>query len=311
MIINVADIRASFRELSLKLFPLQTVLFLAIMGCPLAPATAETTQLQCGEGLLVIGSSLLPAVRPGGLLIYDGVGCPQADGPYLVFRHPAAPGPIVKAVIGRPGQIMHIGPEGLIYIDGHIALGVDAQPVAAMSGQRLLQLYEGPLEGFLVAGIQGSLDSRRIGLISRDQVLGYAAGIDDISHRNCMTVRLPVRGRSMEPVLQNGQKVTVIPIACRRTILGQVMAFRRKDEVLVKMVVGVPGQELRIDHFEIFIDGRPVKNVDGTLQRALPAMRGVQTVLDGYWVVGNAGSVASNAFGEVPLTDALGIVTDF
>jgi signal peptidase I len=71
-----------------------------------------------------------------------------------------------------------------------------------------------------------------------------------------------VYGQSMEPTLYHDQRLVVEKISYRfhGPHRGDVVVIRMSDssELLIKRVVGLPGEELTIRDGQVYIDGRPL-----------------------------------------------------
>jgi signal peptidase I len=67
-----------------------------------------------------------------------------------------------------------------------------------------------------------------------------------------------IKGRSMEPTLHNGERVVVLKAfyeICREDIIV-FASTEDPSKDLIKRVVGLPGETLRVAGGEVFIDGR-------------------------------------------------------
>lgn len=126
-----------------------------------------------------------------------------------------------------------------------------------------------------------------------------------------------VEGASMEPTLRSGQRVLVWrrPGELER---GDLVVFRnplRPGEVLLKRVVGLPGEALRSDGVRLFVTTREGPEVE----LAEPYRRGPGSAFpitrlgtEEFFVLGDnrAESVDSRRFGEIDRRLILGKVVD-
>jgi signal peptidase I len=122
---------------------------------------------------------------------------------------------------------------------------------------------------------------------------------------------LLVRGDSMRPTLDPGQRIAVGPVrgALSR---GEVVLLRRPEREMVKRVVGLPGEHVRLVDGTLEVDGLRVAEpyVAG---RPTPAGRvelDVRLGDDQLVVLGDSRhhSTDSRSFGPVRLGDVIGIV---
>jgi|GEM_PF-3025381 signal peptidase I len=146
---------------------------------------------------------------------------------------------------------------------------------------------------------------------------------------NC-TVReetVTVRGTSMEGILSDGERVTVLQnyYACHAVARGDIVDYDYGGpEDLVKSVMGVPGDTLAFQksgsRWHILINGAPLVNAQGetylvsdAADRMLALYVGDQggiILADAYLVLGNnpAGSIDSTWFGLASAGDFKGKV---
>jgi signal peptidase I len=120
-----------------------------------------------------------------------------------------------------------------------------------------------------------------------------------------------VRGDSMRPTLEAGQRIAVGPLrgTPRR---GEVVLVRRAGREMVKRVVGLPGEHVRLMGGRLEVDGREVPEpyADGAL--ALPGMVELDLRLgEGELAVlgdSRGRSTDSRSFGPVRGDELVGIV---
>ena len=66
-----------------------------------------------------------------------------------------------------------------------------------------------------------------------------------------------VSGASMRPTLDPGQRIAVAPLV-RPPTRGDLVVVGRHDLEVVKRVVGLPGEQVRLRAGRLEVDGRPV-----------------------------------------------------
>lgn len=81
---------------------------------------------------------------------------------------------------------------------------------------------------------------------------------------NTLTGRFQVRGSSMQPTLQDGQYLVVSKVAywLRPPSRGDVIVFQPPNGLLddyIKRIVGLPGEQIRIQEGEVLVDGVPLE----------------------------------------------------
>ena len=114
-----------------------------------------------------------------------------------------------------------------------------------------------------------------------------------------------VEGRSMEPSYEDNEYMIVDKLTYRFSSpqRGDVIVFRSPttpDQLLVKRIVGMPGETVEIKHGEIYIDGEPLEETPGF--EALPYDGYSHDVPTGeYWVIGDNRQISSGShtFGTV------------
>jgi signal peptidase I len=151
---------------------------------------------------------------------------------------------------------------------------------------------------------------RARGLATGGLALLAVAGLI-VAARRARLEPLLVRGDSMRPTLDPGQRIAVGPVrgALRR---GEVVLLRRAGLEMVKRVVGLPGEHVRLLNGRLEVDGRQVAEPYAV---ARPALHGgveldVRLGGDELAVLGDSRghSTDSRSFGAVPSEDVIGIV---
>ncbi len=129
---------------------------------------------------------------------------------------------------------------------------------------------------------------------------------------NGISARVRVEGFSMVPSLQDGEFVLVNRLAYRfgQPQRGDIIVFHhptdQNKEDLIKRVIGLPGDEVRVESGTVFVNGIALKE---TYIAAPPAYSDIQTVPDGQlYVLGDNrnNSSDSHAWGFVLYKDVIG-----
>ena len=132
---------------------------------------------------------------------------------------------------------------------------------------------------------------------------------------NLVTARIRVEGDSMEPSLHDGQFVVVnrmaydLPFFQRTPERGDILVFRfplNPDRRFIKRVIGLPGDEVRVQDGQVFING--VLLYEPYLS-AQPAYNNLWRVgLDEVFVFGDNRNNSSDSqnWGALPLEGIIG-----
>lgn len=94
---------------------------------------------------------------------------------YLLFTNEQTENAVVKQLWGMPGDTIKVSKNGSFTINGVQALNPFKRPYILMGPYktRLSKLQEHPLDGYLLLGHPGSLDSGRVGLIDKSEIIGF------------------------------------------------------------------------------------------------------------------------------------------
>jgi len=124
-----------------------------------------------------------------------------------------------------------------------------------------------------------------------------------------------VRGRSMTPAFQPGHFLWVRPSRpglLRREAVVLVRRSRHPEGLYLKRLVGLPGEEIRLERGGLWIDGRPLEEPYVPAASALEPRRDQRTQLgpDEYFVLGDArdDSLDSRSFGPILAEEITGVV---
>ena len=129
---------------------------------------------------------------------------------------------------------------------------------------------------------------------------------------NGISARVRVEGTSMVPSLQNGEFVLVNRLAYRfgQPQRGDIIVFHhptdQNQEDLIKRVIGLPGDTVRVDSGSVYVNGVALKE---EYIAAAPAYTDQQVVPEGQlYVLGDNrnSSSDSHAWGFVPYKDVIG-----
>ncbi len=121
-----------------------------------------------------------------------------------------------------------------------------------------------------------------------------------------------VYGQSMEPTLHTNQRLIVEKITYRfhGPRRGDIVVLKlpeHSEELLIKRVIGLPGEKVEIYDGTVYIDGRPLDEPYLT-QKTPGSMPAVVVPPLHVFVLGDnrAASNDSRAFGPVPITNIVG-----
>ncbi|MCR5108869.1 MAG: signal peptidase I [Lachnospiraceae bacterium] len=106
-----------------------------------------------------------------------------------------------------------------------------------------------------------------------------------------VTQRTEVKGTSMEPTLYEGDNIMIDKLSYhfRSPKRKEVICFysENKKEILIKRVIGLPGETVRIEGGGIFIDGKEINDYIGGLNYAGRAVNDVVLSEDEFFVIGD------------------------
>jgi len=123
----------------------------------------------------VQGNSLQGLLWPGQEIKIHSLGCgfPKRYD-YIVFRSDEAELPVIKQLWGQPGDILTLLDNGRFEVNGVEAMTPFKKPYRLLgSAKTRLKKVAGEIDGYLVLGHPGSVDSGRIGLLSKADIMGY------------------------------------------------------------------------------------------------------------------------------------------
>ena len=122
----------------------------------------------------IVGKSLEGQLMPGQTVHVLPIDCFEPRRmDFVVFTDDESKNLVIKQVWGLPGDSFHVDSRGGLYVNGEQALpSFDRPYMVNRFFKKKLKKFEGTLEGYLVLGHPGSLDSGRIGPIGKDVMLG-------------------------------------------------------------------------------------------------------------------------------------------
>ena len=125
----------------------------------------------------VEGNSLQGLLWKGQTIKIHSLGCGFPERyDYVVFRSSEATLPVIKQLWGQPGDILNILENGRFEINGTEAVTPFKKPYRLLGSARTrLKKIAGEIDGYLVLGHPGSVDSGRVGLLSKADIVGYVS----------------------------------------------------------------------------------------------------------------------------------------
>ena len=131
----------------------------------------------------------------------------------------------------------------------------------------------------------------------------------------CVSAVERVKGNSLAGLIFDGAEVPAYPLTCRQPDLGDLLVFRTElgGTKYIKQIKGMPGQSLTIvERNHVEIDGFRVVLPNGRDLRLtrlqLLVINKIVGPLDGYFVIGVAGSLDSTQLGTIDPTFAIASV---
>lgn len=133
----------------------------------------------------VTGTSMNGLLWEGQQIEILGLGCGKPGRyDYVVFREQDKTTPIIKQLWGLPGDQLEILPDGKFEINGVQAKTPFGRPYTLLgSAKTRLTALVGIIDGYLVLGHPGSIDSAKVGLIREGSLLGYVLAEKSIPNR--------------------------------------------------------------------------------------------------------------------------------
>ena len=132
----------------------------------------------------------------------------------------------------------------------------------------------------------------------------------------CFGTRVEVSGHSMEPTLNEGDVVLLDHVSY---LVGDIerfdaVGFEKDDKLIVKRVVGLPGETVQISNGEIIIDGKVIQLHDYMAYYLVAGIAdsSLQLADDEYFLLGDNGESSEDSrfqtIGKVRKQDIYGMV---
>lgn len=121
------------------------------------------------------GASLEGQLWPGQEITVFSLGCGMPERyDYVVFHVTDGAPQVIKQLWGLPGDTLQVTEKNRFLINGIEAKTPFGKPYVLLGSARTrFKKLEGTIDGFLVLGHPGSVDSARLGLIPRRDIVGY------------------------------------------------------------------------------------------------------------------------------------------
>ena len=121
-----------------------------------------------------------------------------------------------------------------------------------------------------------------------------------------------VSGNSMQPAYQDGDRVVVARMMpfLSTPHRGDTVIARVEDEILIKRVIGMPGDTVAMGHGEVILNGSMMEDPVPVSYRGRQDMETVELGEDEYFLLGDHRrvSIDSREFGPVSRRNILGRV---
>jgi len=146
---------------------LSVVILLSVLVDPTPCEIIETTITgDSMQGILFDGQHItVHTTACGGFQRYD----------HVLFTHDETSNAVVKQLWGMPGDIVEVKKNGSFTINGVKVLTPFKKTYVLLGAYktRMKKLAGRPLEGYMLLGHPGSLDSVRVGLIPEENIIGF------------------------------------------------------------------------------------------------------------------------------------------
>lgn len=136
---------------------------------------AATPSLDCTPVEKEIeGTSLQGQLMPGQKVMAVRLGCREMRMmDFVIFTSEESSNLVIKQIWGMPGDLLSVDEKGYVFVNGeHVLTPFDKPYRLNPYFKRKLKKFEGALEGYLLMGHPGSLDSGRVGPIALDDIVG-------------------------------------------------------------------------------------------------------------------------------------------
>lgn len=152
--------------------------FIAILlsGLAISRLVADEAEPACIEvDTSITGSSLDGLLWEGDEIRVLGLGCGTITRhDYVVFNVGDSVKPIIKEAWGVPGDVVAVTERGRMTVNGTPVTTPYGRPYQLMgSARKRMAALPDPIDGYLLLGHPGSVDSARVGLVYPDRILGF------------------------------------------------------------------------------------------------------------------------------------------
>ncbi|PCI64639.1 MAG: signal peptidase I [Kordiimonadales bacterium] len=166
--------------LEIGFYPMKVfaAVFAAVAFLPVADGSQQTAvQEKCSTiDTSIKGDSMQGTLNNGQKITVYLPACGKpARYDHLLFTNEETGSAVVKQIWGMPGDTVEVLKKNRLFINGVLALTPlkKRYVLLGFAKKRMKRLEGKPLEGYLVLGHPGSLDSARVGVIAEKNMLGY------------------------------------------------------------------------------------------------------------------------------------------
>ena len=123
----------------------------------------------------VSGSSMEGLLWRDQPLEVQGLGCGMPERyDFVVFRLKGENNPIIKQLWGQPGDTVQVLDNGRLKVNDREVKTPFGRPYVLLGAARTrMKKITSPIEGFLLFGHPGSVDSAKVGLVAQEDILGF------------------------------------------------------------------------------------------------------------------------------------------
>lgn len=146
----------------------------SVFAVPVSPSVIADDKCSVTE-TTIKGNSLQGLLWPDQDIKIHSLGCGFPDRyDYVVFRSDQSELPVIKQLWGQPGDILTVLDNGRFEINGREVQTPFNKPYRLLGAARTrLKKLAGEIDGYLVLGHPGSVDSARVGLLKKTDIVGY------------------------------------------------------------------------------------------------------------------------------------------
>lgn len=123
--------------------------------------------------------------------------------------------------------------------------------------------------------------------------------------------RCMVQGESMYPTLENKERLLMVKKKTPKRF--SMVVFDKEDTVMIKRVIGLPGDEVKVEHGKLYINGTETDEAyltDDLTKKYKNQSFAITVDEDSYYVLGDNRdhSVDSRDFGQIKQNQILGVI---